>query len=108
MLLEELALGLYRAATENKKFFLLGDYNLKYVNCNGRNLLETLILPYGLLNSNTTLATRETSMTKSPIDYVICESFLSSKTLDSIHKSDHLARHTLIGEIVKKNEAIKK
>ena len=64
-----------RAATENKKFFPLGDYNLNYFNCNERNLLATLILPYGLLNSNKTLATRETSRTKSLIDYVICENF---------------------------------
>ena len=109
MFLEELALGLDRAATENKKKFPLGDYNLNYFNCNERNLLETLILPYGLLNSNRTLATRETSRTKSLIDYVICENFFSSQTLDSILKSDHLATLTLIGETVKnKKEAIKK
>ena len=66
-----------------------------------RNLLETQILPYGLLNSNTTLATRETSRKKALIDYVICENFLSSETLDSILKSDHLATLTLIGETVK-------
>ena len=109
MFLEELALGLDRAATENKKNFLLGDYNLNYFNCNERNLLETLILPYGLLNSNKTLATRETLRTKSLIDYVICEIFFSFQTLDSILKSDHLAALTLIGETVKnKKEAIKK
>ena len=109
LFLEELALGLDRAATENKKIFLLGDYNLNYFNCNERNLLETLILPYGLLNSNKTLATRETSRTKSLIDYVICEKFFSSQTLDSILKSDHLATLTLIGETVEnKKEAIKK
>ena len=102
MFLEELALGLDRAATENKKIFLLGVYNLNYFNCNERNLLETLILPYGLLNSNKTLATRETSRTKSLIDNVICENFFSSQTLDSILKSDHLATLTLIGETVKK------
>ena len=68
-----------------------------------------LILPYGILNSNTTLATRETSRTKSLIDYVICEIFLSSQTLDLTLKSDHLATLTLIGETVeKKKEAIKK
>ena len=109
LFLEELALGLDRAATENKKIFLLGEYNLNYFNCNERNLLKTLILPYGLLNSNKTLATRETSRTKSLIDYVICENFLSSQTLDSILKSDHLAKLTLISETVKnKKEAIKK
>ena len=53
LFLEQLALGLDRAATE-KTIFLLGDYKLNYFNCNDRNLLETLILPYGLLNSNTT------------------------------------------------------
>ena len=106
LFLEELALGLDRAATKNKKNFLLGDYNINY--CNERNLLETLILPYGLLNSNTTLATRETSRTKSLIDYVICENFLSSQVLDSILKSDHLATLTLIGETVRNKEAIKK
>ena len=110
MFLEELALGLDRAATENKKKILLGDYKLNYFNCNGRNLLETLILPYGLLKSSTTLATRETSTTKSLINYVICENFFSSQTLGSIRKSDHLATLTLIGETVKtkKKEAIKK
>ena len=66
-------------------------------------------MPYGLLNSNKTLATRETSRTKSLIDYVICENFFSSQTLDSILKSDHLATLTLTGETVKnKKEAIKK
>ena len=45
LFLEELALGLDIAVTENKKIFLLGDYNLNYFNCNERNLLETLILP---------------------------------------------------------------
>ena len=108
MFLEELALGLDRAATENKKNFLPGDYNLNYFNCNERNLLETLILPYGLLNSNKTLATRETSRTKSLIDYVICENFFSSQTLDSVLKSDHLATLTLIGETVKKKKLSKK
>ena len=78
-------------------------------NRNEINLLETLILPYGLLNSNTTLATREISRTKSLIDYVTCESLLSSQTLDSVLKSDHLATLTLVGETVKnKTEAIKK
>ena len=99
--MEELALGLDRAATETN-FFLLGDYNLNYFYCNERNLLKTLVLPYGLLNSNTTLATTETSRTKSLIDYVICENFSSSQTLDSVLKSDHLATLTLIGETVKK------
>ena len=109
MFLEELALGLDRAATEDKKFFLLSDYNLNYFNCNERNLLETPILPYGLRNANTTLGTREMSRTKSLIDYVICENFLSSQTLDSILKSDHLATLNLIGKTVKnKKEAIKK
>ena len=66
-------------------------------------------MPYGLLNSNKTLATIETSRTKSLIDYVICENFFSSQTLDWIIKSDHLATLTLIGETVKnKEEAIKK
>ena len=61
------------------------------------------------MNSNKTLATRETSITKSLIDYVICENFFSSQTLDSILKCDHLATLTLIGETVKnKKEAIKK
>ena len=100
LFLEELALGLDRASTENKTIFLLGDYNLNYFNCNKRNLLETLILPYGLLNSNKSLATRETSRTKSLIDYVICENFFSSQSLDLILKSDHLATLTLIGETV--------
>ena len=35
--MEELALDLDRAATENKKIFLLGDYNLNSFNCNERN-----------------------------------------------------------------------
>ena len=65
-------------------------------------------MPYGLLNSIKTLAIRETSRTKSLIDYVICEKFFNSKTLDLIVKSDHLATLTLIGETVKyKKEAIK-
>ena len=50
--LEELALDLDRAATENKKKILIGDYNFNYYNCNERNLIETLILPYGSLKSN--------------------------------------------------------
>ena len=105
--MKELALGLDRAASENEEIFLLGDYILNYINCKERNLLETLILPYGLLNSNTTLPTRETSRTKSLVDYVICENFFSSQTLDSILKSDHLATLTLIGETVKKKKLSK-
>ena len=109
LFLDELTLGLDRATTENKSNFLLGDYNLNYFNCNERNLLETLILPYSLLNSNATLATGETSRTKSLIDYVICEKFLSSQTLDLILKTDHLATLTLIGVNVKnRKEAIKR
>ena len=98
--MEGIAFGLDRAATENKKFFLLGDYNLNYFNINEGNLLETVILPYGLLNSYTTLATGETSRTKSLLDYVLCEKFLSSQALDSILKSDHIATLTLIGDTI--------
>ena len=110
MFLEELALGLDSAATENKRHFLLGDYNLNYFNCNERNFLETPILPYGLLNLYTTLSTRETSRTKSLMDYVIRENFPEKfQTPDSILKSDHFATLTLIGEVVKnKKEPIKK
>ena len=39
---------------------------------------------------------------KSLIDYVICENFSSSQTLDSVLKSDHSATLTSIGETVKK------
>ena len=107
--LDELALGIDKAISEKKRIILLGDYNINFFDQNERNLLETLIIPYGLSSCNTTTPTRIFKKCRSLIDYVISEEFLCCYIAETILKTDHYATMAISPKLIenKKSPQIK-
>ena len=88
--LEQLALNIDTAVTENKKILMVGDYNINYLNHTEKVKLDTILIPYGLkvLNND---PTRTNSSQSTQIDFVISEpeNFINVLTGDCPIKSDH-------------------
>ena len=62
MFLEELALQIDFGITKKQKFLLLGNFNINYLNPNGRNKMDTILVPYGLSVVNKTTTRRKNLM----------------------------------------------
>ena len=80
-----------------------------FFNRNDRNLLETLLIPYGLSSCNTTTPTRRFKKCRSLIDYVISEEFLCCYIAETILKTDHYATIAISPKLIenKKSPQIK-
>ena len=93
--LDELALCIDKASTENKSICLIGDYNINYLNNKEKQKLDTIILPYDLHLMNSRTATRHQNGSCSLLDYIITDNGLRGKyyyVFDSPIISDHLAQ----------------
>ena len=95
--LEQLALNIDTAVTENKKILMVGDYNINYLNHTEKVKLDTILIPYGLkvLNND---PTRTNSSQSTQIDFVISEpeNFINVLTGDCPIKSDHFCNLGLL------------
>ena len=89
--LEELALSLDNAVTENKTITIMGDFNINYLNHTERNCLDSVISPYGLRYVNKTEPTRHCN-NPTIIDYIITDLHIkSSYVVDVNFNTDHFA-----------------
>ena len=80
-------------AAEGKSLTIMRDFNIIYFKESEKNILSTVLNPYGLKVCNTFLPTRITENGSSIIDYIITDtSFTDSFVCDTIVKSDHLAQ----------------
>ena len=93
LFLNELALNLDYATTENKQIIVTGDFNIDFLKKGEREKLCTITTPYRLQVQNNKELTRisNDSKTQTLIDYIICEPTLFEKvfTCDTNLKSGH-------------------
>ena len=96
-----MSVSIDHAIVENKPLTIMGDYNINYLNTRKKQDLETVILPYGLIVSNTDQPTRMKGTSKTLIEYIITDhsnaafftAIVSDTPLRTIGKKpiDHLA-----------------
>ena len=91
--LNELALNLDYATTENKQIIVTGDFKFDFLKKGERERLCTVTTPYGLQVQNNREPTRisNDSKTQTLNNYLICEPSLFEKVFacDTNLKSDH-------------------
>ena len=93
--MDELALCIDRASTENKSISIIGDYKINCLNNKEKQKLDTIIPPYDLHLMNSRTETRHQNGSCSLLDYIITDNELKGKTyyvFDSPIKSDHLVQ----------------
>ena len=71
----------------------MGNYNIDFLDEQERELLESVISPFGLSVSSPEFPTRITDHSQTHIDYIIQEQVTPAKSFvfDTPYKSDHLA-----------------
>ena len=93
MFLNELAINLYYATTENKQIIVTGDFNIGFLKKGEREKLCRVTTPDGLQaqNKKEPVKISNDSKTQTLIDYLICEPSLFEKVFacDIKLKSDH-------------------
>ena len=89
--LDELALNLDNAISVCNSVYLMGDYNINYLDRFERNNLDSVIIPYGLNVCSSETPTRITQSSETHIDYIIGEDTSKNIVFESNFKSDHLS-----------------
>ena len=102
--LDQLALNIDNAPTENNPIILRDDYNLNYFCKNEKQKLYTNLRPYDLNPINVDDPTRITSHNKTLIDFLITDKYLKTllvATFESLISCYHFAQlinfRTVIG-----------
>ena len=98
--LEFLAKNIDTSVVQQSNLILMGDYNINYLNHREKQMLDTILIPYGLKPSNVNENTMKT--TNSLIDYVIVEDgfkTLSTIISDTPIKTDHYAQLVITDSI---------
>ena len=108
MFLEKLALGIDLAMAEGKSVILAEDYNLYYFAKHDRSLLLSVISPYDLKPSNNDTATRMTNSSSTLIGCIITDDYETGIVADTILKTDHFAKITVLKPVMLKSKTTKK
>ena len=107
MFLEKLVLGIDLARAEGKSVILAGDYNLNYFAKRDRGLLQSVLPPYDLKQTNNDTVTGMTNSSSTLIDYIITDDYETLIVADTILKTDHFATITVLKSVMLKSKTTK-
>ena len=107
MFLEKLVLGIDLAMGEGKSVINAGDYKLKYFSKLDRSRLQSAISPYDIKPSNIDTATRMTHSSSTLVGFIITDDYETGNVEDTIFKTDHFLRITVLKTVMLKSKATK-
>ena len=93
---------------EEKSVVLAGDYKLNHFAKRDRSLLQSVISPYDLKQSNIDTATRMTNFSSTLVDYIITDDYETGIVVDTILITEHFATITVLKSVRQKSKRTKK